>query len=36
MHLREIAKGTLNDILGAVARATDLDKPTLIRRLSEF
>ena len=35
MH-REMAKGTLNDILGAVARATDQDKSSLIMSLSEF
>jgi len=33
---REIAKGTLNDIVGAVARATEQDKPSLIRNLSDF
>lgn len=33
---REIARGTLNDILGAVARATEQDKGSLIRDLSEF
>lgn len=31
---REIAKGTLNDIVGAVARATEQDKNSLIRDLS--
>ena len=33
---REIAKGTLNDILGAVARAIDRDKNGLIQELSEY
>ena len=33
---REIAKGTLNDILGAVARVTQQDKGSLIQELSEF
>ena len=33
-HHREIAKGTLNDIVGAVARATEQDKRSLIRNLS--
>ena len=33
---REIAKGTLNDIVGAVARTIQQDKNSLIRELSEF
>lgn len=33
---REIARGTLNDILNAVARATQQDKDSLIRDLREF
>ena len=33
---REIARGTLNDILGSVARAVGRDKNDLIRELSEF
>lgn len=33
---RELARGTLNDIVGAVARATEQDKSSLIRDLSEF
>ena len=33
---REIARGTLNDILSAVARATEQDKDTLIHTLSQF
>ena len=33
---REMAKGTLNDIIGAVARATEQDKHSLIRSLSEY
>ena len=33
---REIAKGTLNDILSSVAAATQQDKATLTLRLSEF
>ena len=33
---REIAKGTLNDILGAVARAVGRDKDTLTRDLANF
>lgn len=35
-HHREIARGTLNDILSAVARAIGRDKQELIRILSEF
>ena len=31
---REIARGTLNDILGAVARATNQDKHSLLKDLS--
>ncbi len=33
---REIARGTLNDILGAVARAIGRDKSELIDDLSDF
>ncbi len=33
---REIARGTLNDILGAVARAVGRDKNDLIRELADF
>lgn len=33
---REIARGTLNDILGAVARATQQDRHSLTKSLSEF
>lgn len=32
---REIAKGTLNDIIGAVARATDQDRSSLVHSLSD-
>ena len=33
---REIAKGTLNDIIGAVARSVGRDKSDLVRDLSDF
>ena len=33
---REIAKGTLNDIIGAVARSVGRDKSDLVRALSDF
>ena len=33
---REIAKGTLNDILGALARNIGRDKNDLVRNLSDF
>lgn len=33
---REIARGTLSDILSAVARSTGRDKLELIRNLSEY
>ena len=33
---REIARGTLNDILGAVARNVGRDKNDLIRELADF
>ena len=33
---REIAKGTLNDILGALARNIGQDKSDLIKNLSNF